>query len=124
MEQAIKDKKDASARLKEILRIQKLARAGKGCSFFFLKAEKLVELADTELSTPESFQKIFKEHPDWFKRKTLEWHHVLKDGYFKEILVVSHRWEHRSRPDSLGHQINTIRSHLAQRTKVKYLFYE
>ena len=72
-----------------------------GISFTFVLASKLL---GGEITLNMSLQELMREHPDGLVTRYLTLKGAALGQYARDILAVSHRWEHPKKPDVHGTQ--------------------
>ena len=98
--------------------------SGKGCSFSFVRADKIRDMPEAELPTLITLQQLRIRQPDWVEQRTLMFDQVCQGAYKEEFLAVSHRWDSLTHPDPTCHQLAELRAFLRERPRIKLVFFE
>ena len=92
-----------------------------GKSFTFVLASKL---RSGEIHLNMSLQQLMIEHPDGLVTRFLTLKGAVLGEYARDILAVSHRWEHPAKPDVLGTQAEALREHLEAHPEIMLVWYD
>ena len=82
-------------------------KAREQCTFYFIDADKLRAEGDTFDRMPEFG--TLQQMGGWLVQKAIEIPKAHTGVYVDDMLAVSHSWESKSHPDTIGEQWKNIR---------------
>jgi hypothetical protein len=96
------------------------ATEGKECSFWFVNAESLRRTAKPRLPM---MQTLRTQEPHRLVQKTIGFVEGIS-GAYKNILVVSHRWETPTNPDPTGAQALAVQAYLKEHPEIDAVWFD
>jgi hypothetical protein len=119
-EKAAADKAAADKAAAEKAAAEWAATEGKECSFWFVHADSLRRTAKPSLPM---MQTLRTQEPHRLVQKTIGFIEGIK-GAYKNILVVSHRWETPTDPDPDGVQALAVQDYLKAHPEIDAVWFD
>lgn len=91
------------------------------CTFYFIDAAKLRDEA-AALPRMVRLQDMLSKHPNWVVKHEMTLRDACLGAYARSYLAVSHRWESPKDADPSGRQLEVIRAHLRENSKIKFVW--